>query len=104
MNEAGYDEYVESFFQGPMKSDKKLLGRPEPWPEPVELKDILAELLVCNQRHIYQKEEYMFVDAMIVVLTYTFQHFEFCPILYITSPVPGCGKTTNLDWFKKYVC
>lgn len=74
----------------------------EPWPESVELKDILADLLACNQRHIYQKEDYMFVDVMYVVMTYTYQHFEFCPILYITSPVPGCGKTTSLDWFKKY--
>ena len=46
----------------------------------------------------------MFIDAMMVVLTYTWQHFEFCPILYITSPVKECGKSTNLDWFKKYVC
>jgi len=74
----------------------------EPWGETVELKEILADLLECNQRHVYQEENGMFVDAMYVVLTYTFEAFDFCPIVYITSPVSGCGKSTNLDWFEKY--
>lgn len=74
----------------------------EPWPEEVSLGDILNELFACNKRHIHQREEYRFLDCMYVPLTYVYDAFEFCGIISITSPVSGCGKTTNLDWFAKY--
>ena len=74
----------------------------KPWDQPVELQAILDELVASNRRYIYQPESWAYVDAMYVLLTYCYVHFEYCPIILITSPLYGCGKTRKLDWYEVY--
>jgi len=72
-------------------------------PSPITAEEILNELLASNRHYIHQPLSFAFVDCVYVLLTHCFQHFDYCPIILITSPLEGCGKTRKLDWFERYV-
>jgi hypothetical protein len=71
----------------------RLDAEAEPWNEPVKGDRLLDELCTVIKRHVVLEEEYVrAIDA-----------WTHSPILMVTSPVKGCGKTTVLDLLEKLV-
>jgi len=73
-----------------------------PLEQSVAAAKILNDLLDSNRRYIHQPLSFAYVDSVYVMLTHCFEFFDYCPILLITSPLEGCGKTRKLDWFERY--
>jgi integrase len=59
-----------------------------------ELLDEIAEV-ICQ--YIAVKASAVAAEALWILNTYTYDAFEVCPYLSITSPEMRCGKTRNLD-------
>jgi len=77
-------------------------GRPvelrvlEPWPEPVQLKEVLDECVDYIRKYVYCQPEQADAVALYLAWTYAFNHFDVLPYLVVTSPTKRCGKTTLL--------
>jgi len=70
---------------------------PQPWPEPVELANLLDEIVEAIQRHVILDKCSAIAIALYVVFTYCVDAVSCCAILGIESPEKRCGKTTLLD-------
>jgi len=69
----------------------------EPWPSPVELRDVLEEAREAVLNHMFMPEDMATAAAIWAAYTHVFDHFDVCPILAITSPTKRCGKSTLLQ-------
>ncbi len=74
-----------------------LLEDPEPWPDAVDLAELLATISATFKRFVVIGKAEALAVTMWVALTYVFDSFDICPILTFSSPLPGCGKTTSLE-------
>ena len=70
---------------------------PEPWHEPVDGAQLLDELVAAFERFVSLPHGAADALALWVLFTHTFEAWESSPRLALTSPVPGCGKTTVLS-------
>jgi Protein of unknown function (DUF3631) len=77
-------------------------GRPvvlrdvEPWPEPVDLAGVLADLRAAVRRHVVMPDEAATAVALWAAHTWVYERFQHTPRLGITSPTKRCGKSTLL--------
>ncbi|MDR3415612.1 MAG: DUF3631 domain-containing protein [Nevskia sp.] len=69
----------------------------EPWPDPVCGADVLDEIVTLCARFLHLPRHGDTVVALWVALTYVSESFECLPLLFITAPEKGCGKSTVLD-------
>ncbi len=69
---------------------------PEPWPEPVDGAELLASLEATVSRYVAMIHEQVTPFVLWVLLAHAHDAFEISPILAITSPDKGCGKSTAL--------
>ena len=70
----------------------------EPWDEPVEGVRLLNGLVADLRRYVVTGDHEVDAIALWVLHTYAHSIALVSPRLGITSPTPGCGKTTLLDW------
>jgi hypothetical protein len=85
------------------KDDDNAFDAREPWPETVDGGRLLDELRTVIRRHVFLEEKYVGAIAMWVLFAHTHNAWTHSPILMITSPVKGCGKTTLLDLLGRLV-
>jgi hypothetical protein len=79
------------------KKESLVLSDPEPWPEEVDGESLLRELRNRYEAHLALPEGAATTLAVWTLYTYVFDAFVISPILGITSPEKGCGKTTLLS-------
>lgn len=70
---------------------------PQPWAEPVRLGDVLTEFEALIKKHHGCSEHQRVLVAIWAAHTYAYWHFQFTPRLALSSPHPGCGKTTLMN-------
>jgi len=81
------------------KKRKRLQGRelvldePEPWPEPVDGSELLAELVEVLRLYIVMTKEQATAVALWTVHTYLMRKVETYPVLAVTSATERSGKT-----------
>ena len=68
----------------------------EPWGKPVEGATLLTDIVAIIQRYAVLDRPVAVLCALWCVLTQLVDHATVLPILAITSPEKGCGKTTLL--------
>jgi len=79
------------------KSPAELFPALEPWPEPVDGVELANEIKSMFDRYLYLPNGASAAVTMWVLHTYGVDCFDISPRLYISSPMPGCGKTTLMD-------
>ena len=77
--------------------EKDLFPMEEPWPDPVDLVDLLDELANSFRRYVVLPPFGAETAALWVLLTYLHDRVCCSPILAVVSPQPRCGKTTFLS-------
>ena len=70
---------------------------PEPWSDPVDGAVLLEELVRTFSRFLTLPEGAATALALWTIHTHAHDAFYVSPVLAITSPQKGCGKTTTLD-------
>lgn len=73
------------------------LSAPEPWPEPVDGQELLAEIVAAIKLYVVIDDHSAIIVALWIIGTHVFDLFTIFPRLAITAPVMRCGKTTALD-------
>jgi putative DNA primase/helicase len=76
----------------------------EPWPDEVNLDELLNEIANTLRRFIVMPPESVTTVSLWAVLTFIFDSFEINPYLAIVSPEKKCGKTTLLKLLLLLVC
>jgi putative DNA primase/helicase len=69
----------------------------DPWPHPVDGAALLEDLVVTFRRYAVLPKRADVVLALWIMMTYLLDAITVAPILAITSPEKGCGKTTLLE-------
>ncbi len=69
----------------------------EPWPEPVNLGDLLSDLATALDRHVILSAAARDATVLWIAHTWCYSRFQHTPRLAITSPEKRCGKSTLLD-------
>src|SRR6516164_7776048 len=75
-----------------------------PYPEPVNIADLLAEIEAVIRRHVVLKEQAAAALAVWVLHTYTFELRDTVAYVAIESPEKRCGKTTLLSVLAAMAC
>jgi putative DNA primase/helicase len=73
------------------------LPNPEPWHDAVNGAALLSDIVQEIERYMVMETGAAETVALWVIHTYALDAFGISPRLAITSPRPGCGKTTLLD-------
>lgn len=73
----------------------------EPLDERVNGAELLNEIEGVFRRHIVLQVHGVTIATLWSVFSWTFNHFDTCPILFVTSPQKRCGKTTFLTLLSK---
>ncbi len=68
----------------------------EPWPEAVDGGELLDELVEAFKAHVVMSPEETLAAALWVLHCHMHDAATISPLLAITSPTPGCGKSTML--------
>jgi putative DNA primase/helicase len=76
---------------------------PEPWPEPVDLADLLDGIVEEAKAHLVLPPGAAEVIALWVVFSHAHNAFHISPYLVATSPTPECGKSTLLTFLRGLV-
>jgi hypothetical protein len=79
------------------------LTSPEPWPDPVNGADLLDELEGAFVRHLTLPRGAEIALPLWTLFTHAHDAFQHSPLLTVTSPTEGCGKTTLLTLLKALV-
>jgi Protein of unknown function (DUF3631) len=79
-------------------------GSAKPWDEPVQLADILNELVGEFGRYIATPRTNLYAAALWSAMTHVYDRLYCAPKLALQSPTPGAGKTTFLDCLANVVC
>ena len=67
-----------------------------PWPKPVNGAQLLERLVQTIRRHVVVSMEAAVATAAWVLFTHVNEAFRILPLLVMTSPTRGCGKSTML--------
>lgn len=73
------------------------LPEPKRWPHPVNGAALLDEITAAIKRHMVMAPGAAEITALWVLHTHALDAFNISPRLGISSPCPGCGKTTLQD-------
>ena len=79
------------------------LKDPEPWPDPVTGKEVLAELVRTLTHYLALNTGAATTIALWIPFAHAQDAFQISPILAITSPEKRCGKTTLLELISSLV-
>ena len=71
---------------------------PEPWPESVDLADLLDRIVDAAKAHLVLPPGAAEVIALWAVFAHAHDAFHISPYLTATSPTPECGKSTLLTF------
>ncbi|MFL9955305.1 DUF3631 domain-containing protein [Paraburkholderia nemoris] len=79
--------------------DDREFGRVKPWPEPVSLAELLDAIVAALSKHIFCDPNMLRRDALWIVASWLSDHcaLDAFPLLVITAPDKGCGKTVYLE-------
>ena len=99
------DTEVEKVRPASRKSGSETLpfSESEPWPEPVELEELLDDLLATTRRYIVMDEPACVAVCLWSLHSYCLEAAHVSPILAILSPEKRCGKTTLLELLSAFV-
>src|SRR5215218_277841 len=84
------DEEVEG------RSIERILHRAKPSDEAVEGASLAEEIKRTVQRHIVLTEEQAVAVTLWIFFSWVFNSARVAPLLFVTSPLPECGKTNLL--------
>jgi putative DNA primase/helicase len=70
---------------------------PEPWPDPVDGKQLLNDLAFTARRYLVLPAGAASAIALWIVHAHAHDSAAISPVVGITSPTPECGKTTLLS-------
>jgi len=73
------------------------LAAPEPWPAPVAGAALADEIVSILAHYVVADPEALNAAALWTLFAHAHETFQISPILAITSPTPGCGKTSLLS-------
>jgi putative DNA primase/helicase len=73
------------------------LQDPEPWPDPVDGEQLLAELVDTIKAHVVMPSLGAEAVALWVLFAHAHDAFEVSPILAISAPERECGKTSLMN-------
>ena len=76
-----------------LQGEKLERTAPEPWPEPVNLADLLSALADYFSRYAVLPTGGPFACALWTTHTYVFELFDITPKLWINAPTRDSGKT-----------
>lgn len=79
------------------------LPNPEPWPDAVDGAELLSLIVREVERYMVLEAGAPETVALWAIHTHAVDAFGITPRLAITSPRPGCGKTTLLDILRRLV-
>lgn len=79
------------------------LEDPEPWPNPVCGAALLDDLVAAIHRFVVMPRDSEYAAALWILFTWFIDVVGVAPILAITSPEKGCGKTTMTDVLRSLV-
>lgn len=65
-----------------------------PWDEPVSAREAIEAVLEILKRFVALEDSQRLVVACWVLASWRHQDFSIFPLLHLTSPQPGCGKST----------
>ncbi|MCH7644344.1 MAG: DUF3631 domain-containing protein [Myxococcales bacterium] len=80
-----------------VRGEKPKPPEPERWPDRVHGDGLLSALVHQIGRYVFAEPEEILVIALWVLHAHAHEAFDVSPILLVTSPVKGCGKSTVLD-------
>lgn len=69
----------------------------EPWDDPVDGADLMGEIAAVVNAHVALRQHDDTKVSLWALHTYCYESGFFTPRLVVTSPVPGCGKSTLFD-------
>ena len=72
------------------------LPEAEPWPEPVDIRQLIEEITSAIRRHVFLTVFDAQAIALWVLASHVYDAFDSFPRLRIRSPEKRCGKTTLL--------
>ena len=75
----------------------------EPWPEPVDGKQLVTQIQSIIRSHVILSEQQALAVALWVLLTYVFRAFRICPRLLVSSPENGVARRSFLRPYKRCV-
>jgi hypothetical protein len=70
---------------------------PDPWPDEVEIAEVLEDLHAVIKTYIATEEYNVTVVAFWIVFTWVWEDAHYLPLLVLTSPERECGKSTLRD-------
>ncbi len=79
----------------------ELFPEVEPWPEPVDGVALANEIKGMLETYLYLPNGASTAITIWIMHTYGTECFDFTPRLYISSPMPGCGKSTLITLVEK---
>jgi len=85
------------YFQNDTKQGNVFLNDPEPYPESVNINDVLDEISQLFTKYLVLPEGAAEILTLWAAHTHVFDAFQHTPRLNITSPESECGKTLLLD-------
>ena len=93
------DEFT-AFADSEEEEEKPDLGDVEPWPEPVDTKALLTELMVQLKRYVVVHDDASIAIVLWVMFAWVHDIAVHSPYLVFTSAEGDCGKTTAADVVK----
>ena len=76
---------------------RQFLEAPEPFPFPVDGRQLLRSLVLTIRRHVIMRREAVVAVALWIIHTHLLDAFSVSPILAVESPEKRCGKSTLLS-------
>ena len=69
----------------------------EPWPDPVDGKNLITELCQRERTHVVMSPEGILAKQLWMIHTFLADITDISPYLILKSPEKGCGKTVAMD-------
>jgi putative DNA primase/helicase len=87
----------------PESNNVAFLADPEPWPEPVDITEVLNEIIEIIGQHIWMDEHRRLTVSLWIIMTWVTDAVDTLPLLTISSPMLRSGKTRLLTVIKRIV-
>src|SRR5262249_29221304 len=87
----------------PANSENQLVVDTQPWPEPVNLGELLNEMVVAQKRFVCAEPAVYHTVALWALFPHVFESFYCLPILLVTAATKRAGKTTLLSVLSRLV-
>jgi hypothetical protein len=76
-------------------TDRRRGDAVEPWPEPVDTKELLADLAAQFHRYIVVRDDQALAIALWIMFAWVHDIATHSPLLTSRAPVPDAGKTAS---------